>query len=211
MSNFAQLSRCWPDLNVPSDAFDDVTNQALNCGPSSDPADVTEGRKSFPSGHSSFAFATFGFCFLYLSGKMQTFAANHKRTRRENDSARLVASVFLIVVPTLIAASRTCDYHHHWQDVTVGSILGMVLSYVIYRHYYPPLTSPNCSLPNSALPPILSTMSRYKSHGSVKAGGDSDDIIDEMDSVSVLQTPNTSATAPLSGADSSISPTVRHY
>ncbi len=93
--------RCWPDLNIPDDAFDDVVNQQLAC--TGDWGDVVEGRKSFPSGHSSFAFATFGFCFFYLSGKMGTFvgwwgskgeALSHQK---KHGSLRLVASLFLLL------------------------------------------------------------------------------------------------------------------
>ena len=48
--------------------------QNLNC--SGDPATIKQGRKSFPSGHSSFSFAVGIFTFLYLAGKWKVFASN---------------------------------------------------------------------------------------------------------------------------------------
>merc|ERR1712223_1631003 len=119
--------RCWPDRGYPEDVsvfeiHKDGT-QDLKCA--GDILTLAEGRKSFPSGHSSFSFATFGFVFFYISGKLNVFSASHKAIERN-----VLLALFSLLVPTLIAISRTCDYHHHYQDVTVGSILGLSLAYV---------------------------------------------------------------------------------
>ena len=134
--------RCWPEGDIPGDIFDELPlKQDLKC--SGDLDEVIQGRKSFPSGHSSFSFATFGFVFLYLSAKMKTFASGGNFLQ----SYKLALSVLILLVPTLIAVSRTCDYHHHWQDVTIGGLLGFALACIVYRFYYPSLTSPHCDLP----------------------------------------------------------------
>jgi len=62
----------------------------------------------------------------------------------------------------LVAISRTMDYRHHWQDVTVGSIVGLVVSYFAYRQYYPPLDSVYSHFPFSP---------RIKNHGEGQAPG----------------------------------------
>lgn len=57
--------RCWPDHGgeVPDDG---LAGDTIQCSGHIDV--IMEGRKSFPSGHSSFSFASWGFVFLYLSG-----------------------------------------------------------------------------------------------------------------------------------------------
>lgn len=123
------FERCFPDGKITAD---------FHCtgGIKSE----MDGRKSFPSGHSSFAFAGFGFLTLYLMGKFQIF---HKNGR--GNSLPLLISILPTLTALTIAISRTCDYHHHWQDVVCGSLIGFLIAYLCYRQYYPALTEVHCN------------------------------------------------------------------
>ncbi|XP_071448815.1 phospholipid phosphatase 4-like isoform X2 [Hetaerina americana] len=164
--------RCFPDGH---------SNLEMEC--TGDSATIAEGRKSFPSGHSSFAFTSGGFLAFYLAAKLHAFSpfgfsksklpaagiegANlgcgsmnelasllslgGNIIRRERTAWRLCLSLLPLVGALLIALSRTCDYHHHWQDVVCGSLLGLLISYLCYRQYYPSLSSPLCSHPYISL------------------------------------------------------------
>ncbi|XP_055935551.1 phospholipid phosphatase 5-like [Argiope bruennichi] len=108
--------------------------------------DIKEGLKSFPSGHSSFAFDSMVLCTLYLCGKLQVF-----NQKGRGQSWRLLLALSPLFLSILVALSRTCDYHHHWQDVLVGSLLGSIIAYMCYFQYYPSLNHPNSALPYSIL------------------------------------------------------------
>ncbi|XP_037945247.1 phospholipid phosphatase 5 isoform X2 [Teleopsis dalmanni] len=132
--------RCFPDgkmvfnnLNATTDNTIDIYNCTGNI------RDINEGFKSFPSGHSSFAFASFAFITFYVGAKLHAFDS-----RGRGQTWRLCCVLTPLILAGLIAISRTCDYHHHWQDIVVGGFIGFFTSYWAYRQYYPSVFSINC-------------------------------------------------------------------
>lgn len=106
--------------------------------------EIIEGLKSFPSGHSSFSFVSMGYVSLYLLGKLHVFTAKGR-----GQSWRLIIAIIPLLFALIVALSRMCDYHHHWQDVCFGSLLGFFFAWLCYRQYYPALNHPSCAMPYS--------------------------------------------------------------
>lgn len=99
-----------------------------------------DGWRSFPSGHSSFAFSGLGYLALFLAGQCHVF-------RPRTDFARVLLALAPILGAALIAISRCEDYRHDVYDVTTGSLIGMLMAYFTYRRYYPPLRGNKCDTP----------------------------------------------------------------
>ena len=67
--------------------------------------------------------------------------------RPRTDLARVLLALAPLVGAILIAISRLEDYRHDVYDVTIGSLLGLVVAHFSYRRYYPGLRSPYCDIP----------------------------------------------------------------
>ncbi|CCX30030.1 phosphatidic acid phosphatase type 2/haloperoxidase [Pyronema domesticum] len=100
-----------------------------------DPKILKDGFKSWPSGHSSTAFAGLGYLSLFLAGKLHIM-----------DNRGEVWKTFIVLVPllaaSLVAVSRIMDARHHPFDVITGSMLGAITAWIAYRQYYPAITKP---------------------------------------------------------------------
>ena len=96
--------------------------------------------QSFPSGHSTIAFASLSFTALFCLGKVQM---SESRTLRLNESAHVDVRDILLVVAlsplglaTWIASSRVVDYRHHTSDIVAGAALGSFWGTIFYMRYF---------------------------------------------------------------------------
>jgi len=146
------IARCIPKKGTPQHAL--VT---INVCTQTNHHKLHDGWRSFPSGHSSFAFSGLGYLALYvdrpkfrplwctdgprfLAGQMHVF-------RPRTDLARVLLALAPLIGAALIAISRCEDYRHDVYDVTIGSLLGLLVAYFSYRRYYPSLRSHRCDTP----------------------------------------------------------------
>ncbi|POM62392.1 Phosphatidic acid phosphatase [Phytophthora palmivora] len=112
--------------------WDGVTNLCT------DPVGEKEGRKSFPSGHASFAWSTMLVLTLYLLGRSRV------NCKTRSDSAmrggRKMLKLVLCFVPSFVAAwvaiTRSIDNWHHYSDILAGSIIGAISACVAYSYNY---------------------------------------------------------------------------
>ncbi|KAG2838107.1 hypothetical protein PC129_g5743 [Phytophthora cactorum] len=97
-----------------------------------------EGRKSFPSGHASFAWSTMLVLTLYLLGRSRLNCEN--RSESAIRGGRKMLKLMLCFVPSFVAAwvamTRSIDNWHHYSDILAGSIIGAVSACVGYSYNY---------------------------------------------------------------------------
>ncbi|PYH92114.1 acid phosphatase/Vanadium-dependent haloperoxidase [Aspergillus ellipticus CBS 707.79] len=112
-----------------------------------------DGFSSFPSGHSSLAFAGLAYLTLWLCSKFSVGFPNLTHPpdlqRQERGAIRtqgaappiymLIAAFVPLAVAFFISASRWFDFRHHGFDIIFGSVLGMVFAWVGFRMFQFPL------------------------------------------------------------------------
>ncbi len=93
-----------------------------------------------PTGHSSWSAAGLGFTTYFLLGQLQAFTGSGQ-----------VWKFFIAVLPGLgavaVACTRVIDYWHHPSDVLTGLALGFLVSFFVYRMFYPTLIHQYCHVP----------------------------------------------------------------
>ncbi|CAL1714235.1 unnamed protein product [Somion occarium] len=101
---------------------------------------VLDGRRSFPSGHSSTAFSGMIFLFLWLAGVTGAWCFSRSIPSRSllgSRIARVCFTLLPIAFATWVAISRVEDYRHHKEDVIVGSLIGIGTATMAYLIYFP--------------------------------------------------------------------------
>ncbi|KAI0531747.1 phosphatidic acid phosphatase type 2/haloperoxidase [Xylaria digitata] len=95
-----------------------------------DPKEINDSLESFPSGHSTAAFAGFVYLYLYLNAKLKVFANYHAAMWK------MIVIYIPILGAVLIAGALTIDEFHNWYDVCAGAIIGSVMAFSSYRMCY---------------------------------------------------------------------------
>lgn len=106
---------------------------------------VREARKSFPSGHSSLAFAAAVYTSAYIAHGLSVGKSPQQQRRIANfqppSSWKLISVLIPLVLASLVAASRTRDFHHNYDDILAGSLIGSAISALVVYHRMASVTS----------------------------------------------------------------------
>lgn len=128
------LDVCKPDMSrVTTSGLDRVGFQQIYftrdiC--TGDPDQIDDSLESFPSGHTTAAFAGFVFLYLYLNAKLKVFSNYHPAMWK------LILLYAPILGAVLIGGALTIDEFHNWYDVVAGAIIGTAMAFSGYRMTY---------------------------------------------------------------------------
>lgn len=89
---------------------------------------IIDGYRSFPSGHASGSFAGLGFLSIWLGGLLGVFDG-------DGNVWRVMVSLLPLNLAAYISLTRLLDYRHHWDDLAVGAIIGVLSALVGHLVY----------------------------------------------------------------------------
>jgi len=95
-----------------------------------DKKEINDSLESFPSGHSTAAFAGFVFLFLYFNAKLKLLSNHHPAYWK------MVLTFSPLLGAVLIAGALTIDEFHNWYDCLAGAIIGTVMALTAFRMVY---------------------------------------------------------------------------
>ena len=107
-----------------------------------DQDEIDDSLESFPSGHSTAAFAGFVFLYLYLNAKLKVFSNYHPAMWK------LVVLYMPILGACLIGGALTIDEYHNWYDILAGAVIGSVMAFSGYRMVYASVWDFRCTFPS---------------------------------------------------------------
>eukprot|EP01129_Flabellula_baltica_P011853 TRINITY_DN525_c0_g1_i1.p1 TRINITY_DN525_c0_g1~~TRINITY_DN525_c0_g1_i1.p1 ORF type:complete len:251 (+),score=24.49 TRINITY_DN525_c0_g1_i1:583-1335(+) len=91
--------------------------------------DINDASKSFPSGHTTASFASLIYFTCWLSFQLGLYK------KRGGQIWKYLICLIFVYIAFLVGISRNIDYHHHFYDVTCGSIIGTLIAYSCYLQY----------------------------------------------------------------------------
>jgi len=99
------------------------------------------GRQSFPSGHTTNAFAGMTFLSLYLTAQFSIFASPSASSPSplpfsSSKLARLAITISPLFYALWVAISRVEDNRHHIEDVVIGGLIGLISSMTCFFIYW---------------------------------------------------------------------------
>ena len=124
------LSVCDPDpaLLTGGKGFQNIMYQRNICRGDIDQID--DSLESFPSGHSTAAWAGFLYLYFYLNAKLKVFSNYHPAMWK------IIVLYAPLLGATLITGALTIDEFHNWYDCLAGAIIGSVMAISAYRMVY---------------------------------------------------------------------------
>ncbi|XP_008552441.1 putative phosphatidate phosphatase [Microplitis demolitor] len=113
------MDLCKPDIDcsLPINHNKYFNSDEFNCTANITASVLKEARLSFPSGHASLSTYCAVFFIFYLQLRI---------TCKSLKLFKYLLQFILVLIVTFVSMTRIADFWHHWSDVTVGILIGLI-------------------------------------------------------------------------------------